>query len=155
MSSPITFRDGDRRSLTGIAGWLALMGLGQTFTPLLVLSGAFKDWESLQPYFAKPIVIAAARGVAYADAALVLITLFVTVAFWMKKASFPALYTAQWLLLSLYPFGEAFYLSTTLSVSLASLVGSILGQTVGPSVGGLLWVAYVHRSKRVKNTFVR
>ena len=156
---PSTTIDGPQ----GIGGWLILVALGVTVSPFLI----FADFASTLPSYSVSTwsILTTPGTEAYhsAWAPLLIFEIFVNVvlfslaivlliAFYRRKSLFPALFIA---------FLMFQITMTWIDASLSNMI-PYLRETTGamplvqPSVllTSALWIAYMFRSKRVRNTFV-
>lgn len=141
---------------SGLRGWLAFMGIGITLAPVRALvdwAGAVNDpafaqmWKSGVP-LAQNIVFMThgLSGLSLAG------SVWLAFLFFGKDRRFPSHYTA-------------FQLGTVAAlVMFAAWITFATGTNVFPTLAGeigplgaasLIWIAYLHRSVRVANTFVK
>ena len=140
--------------LVGIAGWLALLAIGQTLMgPRLLLSAAqsLEQLPALQQVQNGPAVV-------YTEAAFkVGMTVFAAVVAWnlfKRRPRFPGMFTLQWALLLVFAIAEPAYIAGMTGLSASNIYDASMADIVGILVQGV-WVAYVWRSRRVANTYGR
>jgi hypothetical protein len=141
--------------LKGIGGWLVLVAIGQ-------IIGVIKVIVSTVEYYTGPGVHEAFEKLSIAmnaeltlNATYIALVIFTTYAFFSEKRYFRILYILEILLSPILIIVDAMLLSlfTTLSFSKA-LDTDLLARTVGACLPGTIWIIYMFRSRRVKNTFV-
>lgn len=154
------------KKLTGLRGWLILVGIGIIFAPIRIImqifplyTGIFSDgtWEVLttpgtEAYNSlwAPVMI----GELTINAALVLAWGFIAFLFVSKKAIFPKVY------IGMLVFTFVFIITDTLAVK-AILPNEPMfdpdttKEVVRSIVAMLIWIPYMLVSKRVKATFVK
>lgn len=142
----------------GFGGWLFLLAVRQTLALVGTLIGLAWYARTYLPAFESGVPnlkLAAYLSVAM-TLALVLLVIAVTIAMYAKHRSFPDLFAVQWIALM-----AIFLLNVGMLWLLFSLpIDLIVRFEGGPiilaaaAVEGL-WVLYLARSKRVRNTFVR
>jgi hypothetical protein len=142
--------------LTGLGGWLALLGFGlvvSTFRFLLQIGGALssQDPKILAKYPSAMIPLLVI------DVALLVFFIVVTTLFFNKSHNFPRAFI--WLLVTsiLEPLVGVAWLALTMPAifNVASLFEpKDVGQMIVAVIGAALWIPYVLKSKRVENTFV-
>jgi len=153
----------DAAKLTGIEGWLALLavvqvlGLVRSVVALGRYVGADANADLFQRY---PVTL-------YGDIALMVAILafmtWTTVLFFQHSRKFPRFFIMEWIFLALLPLVDTAWVAYTLSAYYA--LGSFAdlftiepqegGQIVGAILFGAIWTAYILRSRRVANTFVK
>ena len=149
-------------ALDGRGGWLALLGLGVTVTPVVLVVQLVRTLPAYDPLtwnalttpgsaVYRPAAAAVFTFTLFGFATLIIFSLWVTLLYWTKQRSFPLAF----LILS----------ALALVSTIADAAGaSALGVTAeGPSpdatplrgtVGGILWSVYVAVSRRVRSTFL-
>ena len=142
--------------LSGFGGWLLLLAIGQTLAPLRtlsVLAQSAEGYRALQDSSVPNATLAifAEVGLFVGFAAF---QLFVTITMYRKRRFFRQLFAYQWIAGVCAPIADWMLISALFHVPLNSLVTtrdviSVLG--AGLIVG--IWVWYVARSVRVRNTF--
>lgn len=161
-------------TLKGIGGWLALLAIGVTLTPFKAASSVIMTAD----YWANEVSKSAAvmRPIMadmriFSVATMLLITIAWIVAavmFYRRSRRFPRWFIALSFATALASiaidincvFVFALYLSKPLSTVFMVMVNEpIFGKEISDAIVGLIyasvWSAYLLRSKRVANTFVR
>jgi uncharacterized membrane protein (DUF485 family) len=142
--------------LVGFGGWLMLLAIGQTLSPLRTLAtlGSSSDgYNQLMLVPNGPVVV-------YGEVALLLaflvLQLVVLVAMLRRSRRFKQLFLIQWLAIPVVFILDAAWVSTALGVPVGQVVtGDALAAPIVSFVLTGLWVAYVYKSVRVRNTFTR
>ena len=147
-------RQAQSGKLVGIAGWLALLAIGQTLTaPRLLVSAAqsLEQLPTLQQVQNGPAVV-------YTEVAFkIAMAVFAAVVAWSlfsKRPRFPGMFALQWLLLLVFTVMEPAYIAGMTGLSAANIYDASAADIAGVLVQGI-WVAYVWRSRRVANTYGR
>ncbi len=144
---------------SGIGGWLVLLAIGAILSPirtLIVLQNEVDAYSKLKAAYTIPNIETAETVEIVLILALAVFQAIVAVMLFQKKRYFPFWYLWQWV--------------ATLFVSLAVLIlppvivgaswqagftPEALGALIAILLVGAIWVTYVFRSVRVRNTFVR
>jgi hypothetical protein len=144
---------------SGIGGWLTLVAIGTVLSPirtLSVLANELDGYTKLKAAYSIPNIETAETVEFVLILALVMFQVLVAIMFFQKKRYFPFWYFWQWV--------------ATLCVSLAVIVlppvivgapwqAGFTPEALGPLIAvllvGAIWVTYVFRSVRVRNTFVK
>jgi hypothetical protein len=135
----------------GLGGWLILLMLGQIGSILRVLKSVADD-VSLYKSVDR---VAAINAELILNLLLLAIVVYVTVAMFRTKRSFPKLWICQGVVAILVPWIDILMVAALLGLSADQLVdGKDIAQTFGGIVGVSLWSWYLNVSVRVKNTFV-
>jgi len=143
---------------SGFGGWLLLLAIGQTLAPLRtlnILAQSADGYRALQDSSLPNATLAifAEVGLLICFAAF---QLFVTITMYRKRHVFRQLFAYQWIAGICVPIADWMLISALLHVPLNSLVSTrdvivVLG--AGLIVG--IWVWYLARSVRVRNTFTK
>lgn len=150
----------------GFEGLLLLVGLGIVISPIRIISGfistyppIFTDgtWDSItsmnslkyDPYWGTLITVEIIANLVF-----IFLTLFLTILFFKKKATFP-----KWYFISAFAF-LSFTLTDSYVVSwiypATEFISDDLIRNVGSSIVSLLlWVPYLFKSERANNTFIQ
>lgn len=137
----------------GIGGWLILPALGTIVSPILYTYWIFQDVQALATVWRQqtPMWTYVIIGETIAHLAITAGWIVALVFLFQRKRHYPPLFSS--LLAAAFVVGLADIL----------LVAKILDQAVDPSsirdvarslIALVIWGAYMHESKRVKNTFV-
>jgi len=141
--------------LKGFGGWLILPMIGQTLSPIYALTTLAQNWKMREQFAAIPnglVVYYGENTLTVAMLALEVVTIF---AMYSKSYLFPRLFLIQWIALLVYIILDVVLVSAVFSIPAGSLFsGDEMGKTIGSIIAGFIWVLYMFKSKRVKNTFV-
>ncbi|UCI05879.1 DUF2569 family protein [Mesorhizobium sp. B1-1-8] len=140
--------------LVGFGGWLLLLAIGQTlslFRTLADLVSSSDGYKQLMPLPNGPLAVYGEIGLLLAFTALQVVVL---VAMLRRSPRFKQLFLYQWIAIPLVFVLDAVWTSTILGAPISQVVAG--DALVAPIVSFVLtgiWVAYIHKSIRVKNTF--
>jgi hypothetical protein len=147
--------------LTGVAGWLILVALGQVISVLKLLGSLSEYFSKLDPKLLQQFPVTFYGEIALNVATLALF-LYTTVLFFKRSSSFPQFYIYEWIVLIFLPIVDIVWGGFTLSIAtgrpfseLAKFGSEELAQSLGAAVGAAIWISYILKSKRVANTFTR
>lgn len=145
-----------RETLKGIGGWLLWIAAIQIGAVIIIVLSLLKYYTDPAMHQAFRSLPEAATGEFILTTAYASLILFCAYAFFTKKRYFRGLFVAEVLSRPIYYMLDALWisLSTTLSYS-TTLNTHVLNESVANAMGGMLWVVYMYRSVRVRNTFVR
>jgi hypothetical protein len=142
--------------LSGFGGWLLLLAIGQTLAPLRTLSilaQSADGYSALQDSSVPNATLAI-----FAEVGLLIgfvaFQLFIIVSMYRKRHFFPRLFFYQWIAGVCIPIADWMLVSALFHIPLSSLVTT--RDVIGVLGAGLIvgiWVWYVARSVRVRNTF--
>jgi transglutaminase-like putative cysteine protease len=146
----------------GLGGWLVLVGLGVTLTPFRIMATLIQTlpsygaatWaayttpgtSSYHPAWA-PILMFELIG----NIAMLVFTVFLAWLFYRRRRQFPVVFT--WTVLLSWLIVAADHLASGL-VPLADPEPTNWSRELMRLLVALIWVAYMRRSRRVRNTFV-
>jgi hypothetical protein len=140
--------------LTGFAGWLMLLAIGQAFSPLRTLAALGTSNEGYQKLMTLPNGALAMYGEIALLLAFLVLQVVVFVAMLRRSYRFKQLFLYQWIAIPVLFLLDTVWISVVLGAPVSQvLAGDAL---VAPMVSFVLtgiWVAYVYKSVRVRNTF--
>jgi hypothetical protein len=152
--------------VSGLGGWLALLGVGLFLSPLKLAAFMFTTfvpifrngtWDALtttghslyRPGWGPLLIGEIAVNCLFILAAIVLLVLY-----FRKSWRFPKLCIAYFLANLVFIVGDAFATGFVVP-GVATFDPATLQQLGTTLVGALIWIPYLLVSRRVKNTFVR
>src|ERR1700694_1544786 len=147
----------------GLGGWLIVIGIGQVLGSLRLIGtiGGYVEKLNTEALKRFPVVF---WGEAAMYFGLLIFVLSTTSLFFGRSRKFPAFFIWQFVLVILLPFIDAAWAAFSLAAytgrgpneffSLTN-IAMALGQGFGIAIGGGIWVAYILRSERVANTFIK
>jgi hypothetical protein len=150
-----------RPDLAGIASWLILVAIGQVLGPLRFLVSMGEYYEKMDKSIVEsfPIVI---WGEAAMNASMFLLGVYTAVLFFRHSRKFPTFFIWEWLVVIALPFIDAAWVAISMAAytgrnpaEFMNLEPKEIGQSIAYTIVGGIWVAYILRSKRVANTFVK
>jgi hypothetical protein len=151
--------------LKGLDGWLILVGISVILTPIRLLPNFFSEaeliWTSVSwAFLFDPAVESIVRLTSYLlifeftyGAILMGLLLVQIYLFFTKHKKFPRFFIAILILFLIFKPIDSFFISylyPTESIFNAEAIFSYLYN----SIYAMIWIPYMLRSKRVKNTFV-
>jgi transglutaminase-like putative cysteine protease len=151
--------------LSGLGGWLILVGIGLVCSPLRVLGSMIQSLDSFSP--ANWYALTHPGGVSYHPAwgtlltlellsqiTVLILSLFVVVLFFQKRRIFPRWFITLLVLNSIFILGDeiAVHIVKTPSAAATLQVSRTVMQVF---IGCAIWIPYMCVSRRVKATFVR
>lgn len=140
--------------LEGFGGWLMLLAIGMSLSPLRTLVDLAGSVKSYQQLATVPNGALAVYGEAALYLAFLALQLVVLVSMLRRSRRFPRLFLCLWLAIPVLFVLDTVWISTMLGVPVNRLLaGDALVPPLASFVLTGLWAAYVHRSVRVKNTF--
>lgn len=147
--------------LTGLGGWLALIGFGQ-------FAGILRFLVSIGEYYSKmdgqlfakfPITM---WGEAVMNGALIWLFVYTTVLFFRRSSNFPRFFIFQFVATICMPIVALLWAAFTIAlatgrpfVDLLSIDPKDGGQLIAALIGALVWIPYIRKSRRVANTFTQ
>ncbi|CDX11288.1 conserved membrane hypothetical protein [Mesorhizobium sp. ORS 3324] len=138
--------------LVGFGGWLMLLAIGQCLAPFRTLADLYSSSEGYQRLMSLPNGPLAVDGEIVLSLGFALLQLIVLVAMLRRSPRFKQLFLYQWIAI---PFAFALDAVWTATI-LGAPIGQILaGDALVAPVLTAIWVAYVYKSVRVRNTFGR
>src|SRR6266545_909156 len=147
---------------SGLGGWLVLVGIGVTLSPLRIL---ITIWKTLPSYSAATWAGLSAPGAATYHPLWAPVLMFELIGnigmlvfsgllvwlYYRRKRQFPTVFIWFALISSLFVFAD---LGLATLVPVADPEPTRWSQQLGRLMGLLLWILYMRRSRRVRNTFV-
>lgn len=141
---------------SGLGGWLLLLAIGQTLFPLRTLADLAKSGDAysrLMTFERGPLAVYGDVGLTVAFAALQFV---VAIFMYRRSRLFPKLFMYQWIAIPAFLILESLLVSASLGVPIDQVLSpGAVSRTTGAFLFGGLWVWYVFKSVRVRNTFVR
>jgi len=148
--------------LVGIGGWLVLVAIGQVLGPIRVLLSLGNYYVNELDSSLFETFPATVYGEVVLNVAFFAFSVFVAIMFFRHSWLFPRLYILQWILIAALPLIDAGWVAVTASAYSGESLSEYLtmdpkdiGQVIGAVIIGPIWIAYILRSRRVKNTFVK
>ncbi|RRI00872.1 DUF2569 family protein [Mesorhizobium tamadayense] len=140
--------------LVGFGDWLLLLAIWQTLSRLRTLAELGSSWQGYQQLMLLPNGPLAVYGEIALSLTFVVLQVLVLVAMLRRSPRYKQLFLYQWVAIPLVAILDVLWVSTILGVPMSRVLA---GDTVAtPVVAFILtgiWVAYVHKSVRVRNTF--
>ncbi|RWD98376.1 DUF2569 family protein [Mesorhizobium sp.] len=141
-------------SLVGFGGWLMLLAIGQALSPFRTLGELFSSsegYQQLMPLANGPLAVCGEIVLLLAFAVLQVVVLF---AMLRRSPSFKRLFLYQWIAIPVVFILDAVWTSTVLGVPMSQVLArDALVAPIASFVVTGIWVAYVYKSVRVRNTF--
>jgi len=143
---------------SGFGGWLLLLAIGQTLAPLRTLSILAQSADGYRALQDSSIPNAT-LGI-YAEVGLftcfAAFQVFIIITMYRKRHFFRQLFYSQWIAAICVPIADWILTSVLLHIPLNSLVtAKDIAGVLGAGLLGGIWVWYVARSVRVRNTFTK
>ncbi|TIU29904.1 MAG: DUF2569 family protein [Mesorhizobium sp.] len=140
--------------LVGFGGWLMLLAIGQTLAPFRTLAELFSSSEGYRQLMTLPNGPLAVCGEIVLLLGFTLLQLVVLVAMLRRSPRFKQLFLYQWIAIPFVFALDAAWTSTILGAPISQvLAGDALAAPIAGFVLTGIWVAYVFKSVRVRNTF--
>lgn len=144
--------------LTGIGGWLALIAFGQVVGILRFLASMATYYGELDAQFWKLFPVTA-WGEVVINVGLISMFAYTTILLFRKSRRFPNFFIWQFIVTILAPFIAIIWVALTMGAkagdaALNSMTPKDWGQIIASVVGAAIWITYILRSRRVRNTFV-
>lgn len=143
-------------ALVGFGGWLMLLAIGQALSPLRTLAdlaNSVEGYQQLMTLSNGPLVV---YGDVAFNLAFLALQLVVLVSMLRRSHRFPQLFLSQWFAIPVVFILDTIWISSILGVPVNQVfAGDALVAPIAAFVVTGIWVAYVYRSVRVRNTFTR
>ncbi|MGX9145963.1 DUF2569 family protein [Mesorhizobium sp. 128a] len=140
--------------LVGIGGWLMLLAIGLSLSPLRTLVDMASLVKTYQQLVTVPNGALAIYGEAALNLAFLALQLVVLVSMLRRSHRFPQLFVCLWFAIPLLFVLDTVWISTVLGVPVNRLLaGTALVAPLASFIVTGIWAAYVYRSVRVRNTF--
>jgi hypothetical protein len=142
--------------LVGFGGWLLLLAIGQTLSPLRTLAEFGSSIEGYQQLMTVPNGTLATYGEIALLLAFLVLELVVVIAMLRRSPRFKKLFLLQWIAIPVVFVVDIIWISALIKVPVSQiLAGDTLVKPLVSFVVTGIWVAYVYNSVRVRNTFDR
>lgn len=141
-------------NLVGFGGWLMLLAIAQALSPLRTLAVLSTSSEGYQKLMTLPNGALATYGEIALLLAFLVFQLVVLVAMLRRSPRFKQLFLYQWIAIPVLFILDTIWISAVLGVPISQvLTGEALVAPIVSFVLTGIWVAYVYKSVRVRNTF--
>ncbi|MER8867063.1 DUF2569 domain-containing protein [Mesorhizobium sp. M0751] len=147
---------GNPAAPVGIGGWLMLLAILQALSPLRTLVSLGSSSEGYRQLRTLPNGTLAVYGEIALLLAFMVFQVVVLFAMLLRSYRFKLLFLYQWLAIPIVFILDAVWISAVMSAPVSLVLAG--GALVMPAVSFVLtgiWVAYVYKSVRVRNTFDR
>ncbi|TPM20839.1 DUF2569 family protein [Mesorhizobium sp. B2-3-3] len=142
--------------LVGFGGWLMLLAIVQSLSPLRTLADLVNSVEGYQQLMTLPNGALAAYGEVALNLAFLALQLVVLALMLRRSHRFPQLFLFQWFAMPVVFVLDTIWISSILGVPVnQALAGDALVAPISSFVVTGIWAAYVYKSVRVRNTFTR
>jgi len=145
----------------GIGGWLLIVAFGQIAAAIglpIMLARQYLDPETFKYFGQIPLAM---YGELVLNVILLLFALTVAVLFFRKSRHFPRLFIIQVITAIFFPIVNALWAALAFSIQLGKPFADLvditpqdLGYLAPSTIAAGIWIAYILRSKRVRNTFI-
>ena len=154
-------RQATEPQLAGIAGWLAVAAIGQVLGPPRALLSIIRYYSNLDTELFRRFPVTAYGEIALNVAFFALI-LWTSILFFRHSRKFPKFFIVEWIVVGALPLIDLAWVAATMSIATGSGVSEFLtldpkdlAQIGAAVIIGPIWAAYILRSRRVANTFVK
>jgi hypothetical protein len=145
--------------LKGIGGWLGLLAFGQVTGILRLLVSLGQYYSTLDPQVMAKFPTAI-WGEAAMNALVIWLCVYTVVLFFRHSRKFPRFFIWQIIVVICMPIADLLWVA--FMISLASgrpftelkLEANEAGQIATGLIGAAIWIPYILRSRRVRNTFI-
>jgi hypothetical protein len=140
--------------LVGFGGWLMLLAIAQTLSPFRTLAELFSSSDGYQQLLSVPngpLAVCGEIVLLLAFAGLQVVVLF---AMLRRSPRFKRLFLYQWIGIPAVFILDTIWTSAVLAVPISQILAAdaLIAVIVSFALTGI-WVAYIYRSVRVRNTF--
>ncbi|OBQ61129.1 DUF2569 family protein [Mesorhizobium erdmanii] len=143
-------------ALVGFGGWLMLLAIGQALSPLRTLADFANSADGYQQLMTLSNGPLAVYGEVALNLAFLALQLVVLVSMLRRSHRFPQLFLFQWVAIPVVFILDTIWIVSSLGVPVNQvLAGDALVAPIASFVGTGIWVAYVYKSVRVRDTFIR
>jgi uncharacterized protein DUF2569/uncharacterized protein DUF4339 len=147
--------------LSGIAGWLILIAIGQVVGVIKLLGSLAQYYGEADPKLFQQFPVTM-WGEAALNAGFVALAIYTAVLFFQKSSKFPRFFIYQWMFIIFMPLVDMVWAGLTLSLytgrsfeEFAKFDPQTVGQSIGAMIGAAVWITYIIKSRRVANTFTK
>ena len=150
----------------GLGGWLALIGLGIIVSPVMI---AIQIYNTYVPLFTKgtwnlittpgiqsynPVLGPLLITEIAVNICMIVLWIYIAYLYFSKKCRFKNWYIAALLITLLVPIIDSIA-TGILFPQISTMEPKELGQTIKQAIFSGIWMAYIVKSERVRNTFVK
>ncbi|MER8825720.1 DUF2569 domain-containing protein [Mesorhizobium sp. M0938] len=143
-------------SLVGFGGWLMLLAILQAFSPLRTLVSLGSSSEGYRQLMTLPNGTLAVYGEVALLLAFVVFQVVVLVTMLRRSYRFKQLFLYQWFVIPIVFILDTAWISAVLGIPVSQVLAgnALIAPIVSFALTGI-WVAYVYKSVRVRNTFTK
>lgn len=143
-------------SLVGFGGWLMLLAILQAFSPIRTLVSLGSSSEGYRQLMTLPNGTLAVYGEVALLLAFVVFQVVVLVAMLRRSYRFTQLFLYQWFVIPVVFLLNTVWTSAVLGIPVSQVLtgNALIAPIVSFALTGI-WVAYVYKSVRVRNTFTK
>jgi uncharacterized membrane protein YeiB len=152
----IALPHGPAPPLTGIRGWLYLLAIGMILNPIGGVMDLIRYYQGIAAAFQQSPT--GVIGDLIINLTWLAFICYTTAVFFGERRIFKKAFTVMVFTFPAPVFLDLIWVSAATGVPLANLISMSveeIGKSLGSIIGGIPWVAYVWRSRRVANTFTR
>lgn len=145
----------DQAGPSGFGGWLTLVAIGQTLGPIITIGNVVGSIAAYRQAMMLPGGAMAVYGEVALNVAFLFIQLLCVRAMYRRSKEYPRLFLLQWIAMILLAVGGVLLVSVALNLPLSTVLEFTKPtRIIGPIVTGI-WVLYMFKSVRVRNTFTQ
>jgi hypothetical protein len=145
--------------LTGIAGWLIFIAIGQVLGPLRILASAAYYYGKMDKGLFERFPVTM-WGEVVINVGMISLSIYTTILFFSHSRKFPRYFICELIAASALLFVDAAWVGLSLAAytgrgaeQFVNLTPQEIAQSITTAIAGAIWIAYVLQSKRVANTF--